>query len=68
MKYSVPKVRAKRLSLLIAPEGIEIENTVSLIKDINILLIAPEGIEIRQGPHHWPSEARLLIAPEGIEI
>jgi len=36
----------KLLSLLIAPEGIEIKKNIIMKKLIVILLIAPEGIEI----------------------
>ncbi len=36
----------RRLNLLIAPEGIEIEIAVNSIDYSKILLIAPEGIEI----------------------
>ena len=56
------------ISLLIAPEGIEMKSPPRLIQPAYLLLIAPEGIEMTMQPGGCKKHPLLLIAPEGIEI
>jgi len=70
LKYVLNKyVDDHYITLLIAPEGIEIQVLKKLLMITCHLLIAPEGIEMEYKPAYIkPTTPQLLIAPEGIEM